>query len=277
MRNETKNAFGGEVIKMIPKIVHYCWFGKGEKSDIIKKCMETWKRNCPDYEFMEWNETNFDVNMCEFTKGAYENKKWAFVSDVARLTALKKYGGFYIDTDVEILAEGALDKYLDYKRVLAFETERRINTGLFFGCQKNDEIIDRFFKCYEGLTFEGGFKQLNTTLNMPVLESEYPTLIWNNQSQLIDGTYFLSMHEYNRIMKHYATNSWLDDKMEFKLGKENAFKRFMRNPKIYKFLGKFGQGAVRKYEFFSYDLLDMGIGYFIKRRFIKSRNKKVKK
>ena len=148
---------------MIPKIVHYCWFGKGEKSDIIKKCMETWKRNCPGYEFMEWNETNFDVNMCEFTKGAYENKKWAFVSDVARLVALKKYGGFYIDTDVEILAEGALDKYLDYKRVLAFETERRINTGLFFGCQKNDEIIDRFFKCYEGLTFEGGFKQLNTT------------------------------------------------------------------------------------------------------------------
>ena len=70
---------------MIPKIVHYCWFGKGEKSDIIKKCMETWKRNCPDYEFMEWNETNFDVNMCEFTKGAYENKKWAFVSDVDAL------------------------------------------------------------------------------------------------------------------------------------------------------------------------------------------------
>ena len=91
---------------MIPKIVHYCWFGKGEKSDIIKKCMETWKRNCHGYEFMEWNETNFDVNMCEFTRGAYENKKWAFVSDVARLVALKKYGGFYIDTDVEILAEG---------------------------------------------------------------------------------------------------------------------------------------------------------------------------
>ena len=262
---------------MIPKIVHYCWFGKGEKSDIIKKCMETWKRNCPGYEFMEWNETNFDVNMCEFTRGAYENKKWAFVSDVARLVALKKYGGFYIDTDVEILTEGALDKYLDYKRVLAFETERRINTGLFFGCQKNDEIIDRFFKCYEGLMFEGGFKQLNTTLNMPVLESEYPTLIWNNRSQLIDGTYFLSMGEYSEIMKHYATNSWLDDKMEFKLGKENAFKRFMRNPKIYKFLGKFGQGVVRKYEFFSYDLLDMGIGYFIKRRFIKNKRKKEKK
>ena len=128
---------------MIPKIVHYCWFGKGEKSDIIKKCMETWKRNCPGYEFMEWNETNFDVNMCEFTRGAYENKKWAFVSDVARLVALKKYGGFYIDTDVEILTEGALDKYLDYKRVLAFETERRIATGLFFGCMSDDELLDK--------------------------------------------------------------------------------------------------------------------------------------
>ena len=74
------------------KIIHYCWFGHGEKSELIKKCMATWKKYCPDYTFFEWNEDNFDIHCCQYVEEAYIAKKWAFVSDYCRFWALKKYG-----------------------------------------------------------------------------------------------------------------------------------------------------------------------------------------
>lgn len=79
----------------IPRIIHYCWFGGNEKPEIVKKCMASWKEKCPDFEIKEWNENNFDINMFPYTKEAYENKKWAFVSDVARLWIIYNYGGIY--------------------------------------------------------------------------------------------------------------------------------------------------------------------------------------
>ena len=88
---------------MIPKIIHYCWFGKNPKNNLILRCIESWKKFCPNYKFVEWNESNFDVNSNLYTKQAYENKKWAFVSDYVRLYALYNYGGIYLDTDCEIL------------------------------------------------------------------------------------------------------------------------------------------------------------------------------
>ncbi len=78
---------------MIPKIIHYCWFGGNKKSDIIEKCIESWKEYCPNYQIIEWNEKNFDVNCNSYVKDAYEAKKWAFVSDYARLYAVYKMGG----------------------------------------------------------------------------------------------------------------------------------------------------------------------------------------
>ena len=87
---------------MIDKVIHYCWFGNNPKSDLINKCIESWKKYCPEYKIIEWNEHNFDINMCEFTKNAYKTKKYAFVSDVARIWAIYNYGGVYLDTDVEL-------------------------------------------------------------------------------------------------------------------------------------------------------------------------------
>ncbi len=78
---------------MIPKIIHYCWFGRNPKPDIVIKCIDSWKKHCPDYEIIEWNEDNFDVNMIPYTKEAYKNKKWAFVSDYARLWVINNRGG----------------------------------------------------------------------------------------------------------------------------------------------------------------------------------------
>jgi mannosyltransferase OCH1-like enzyme len=90
--------------KSIPKILHYCWFGNGEKNKKIQACMKSWKRYCKDYTIMEWNEKTFDLNNAPlYVKEAYEMKKWAFVSDYVRLWALYNYGGVYVDTDVEII------------------------------------------------------------------------------------------------------------------------------------------------------------------------------
>ena len=87
---------------IIPKIIHYCWFGRGKKPDSVEYCVSTWKRFLPDYRIVEWNEDNFPIaDACDYVKEAYKSKKWAFVADYVRLVALYEYGGFYFDTDVE--------------------------------------------------------------------------------------------------------------------------------------------------------------------------------
>ena len=88
---------------MIPKKIHYCWFGGAPKSKLAKKCIKSWKRKCPDYEIIEWNESNYDVTKIPFMKEAYDAKKWGFVPDYARLDIIYNNGGIYLDTDVEIV------------------------------------------------------------------------------------------------------------------------------------------------------------------------------
>lgn len=88
---------------MIPKVIHYCWFGRGQMPKLALKCIESWKKYCPDYEIKEWNEDNFDVNAIPYTREAYEARKFAFVSDYARFWILYRYGGLYFDTDVEVI------------------------------------------------------------------------------------------------------------------------------------------------------------------------------
>ena len=88
---------------MIPKVIHYCWFGRNPLPPLAIKCIESWKKYLPDYEIKEWNEDNFDVNIITYTKEAYAAKKYAFVSDYARFWILYKYGGLYFDTDVEVI------------------------------------------------------------------------------------------------------------------------------------------------------------------------------
>ena len=87
---------------MIPKIIHYCWFGRGEKPELAKKCIARWKKFCPDFEIREWNEDNCDYLAMPFMAEAYAAKKYAFVSDVMRLIVLEQHGGVYFDTDVEV-------------------------------------------------------------------------------------------------------------------------------------------------------------------------------
>ena len=97
----------------IPKIIHYCWFGGGPISAESQKCMESWKKYCPDYKIIEWNEQNFEISQNRYAQQAYEAKKYAFVSDYVRLAVLYRYGGIYLDTDVELVRP--LDELLEHK------------------------------------------------------------------------------------------------------------------------------------------------------------------
>lgn len=135
---------------MIPRVIHYCWFGKGEKPLIVRKCIQSWKEVLPDYEIVEWNEDNFDVTKSAYVKEAYDMKKYAFVSDVARLEALYQYGGFYMDTDVEVLK--SFEPLLRYECILGFEEANYIATS-FMGAKKGNLLIKEFLSLYEGMCF----------------------------------------------------------------------------------------------------------------------------
>lgn len=114
----------------IPKIIHYCWFGGKPLPEKYQKYIESWKTYLPEYEIKEWNESNFNVDICQYTKEAYEAKKWAFVSDYARFKILYEYGGLYFDTDVEII--GSLEHIIEKGSFLAIEKigGSSVNTGM---------------------------------------------------------------------------------------------------------------------------------------------------
>lgn len=136
---------------MIPKKIHYVWLGKGEKNDRIKHCIESWKKYLPDYEIVEWNEDNFDIEYNDFTKKAYENKKWAFVSDVVRLYALYKEGGIYMDTDVEVYKP--LDEFLNEEGFSGFECKHYPVTATL-GAVKGNPVIKLMLDYYNAIDFK---------------------------------------------------------------------------------------------------------------------------
>lgn len=135
---------------MIPRIIHYCWFGNNPLPEDTKQYIETWKNKCPDFEIKQWNETNFDINKYKYVQEAYENKKYAFVSDVARLCALYNEGGIYMDTDVELIK--SLDEFLKYDGVLGFESDSELGTGLIASCKENP-LVKEWLNKYENIHF----------------------------------------------------------------------------------------------------------------------------
>lgn len=116
---------------MIPKKIHYCWFGGKELPALAEKCIASWKKLCPDYEIIRWDERNFDLQQNDYVRWCYANQKWAFLSDYARLAIVAEQGGVYLDTDVELV--GNLDAFLQYPAFYSFENEKAVATGLGFG------------------------------------------------------------------------------------------------------------------------------------------------
>lgn len=178
---------------MIPKKIHYCWFGHNPKPKMAEKCIKSWKKFCKDYEIIEWNEDNFDISACPlYVRQAYEAKKWAFVTDYARLKILYENGGIYFDTDVEIIKN--IDELLEHDCFMGIERPQignpnNINTGLGLGCVSEFTLIKEIMDDYNDRSFinEDGSHNITTctVLNTEVLKKH--GYINENKFQMVAG------------------------------------------------------------------------------------------
>ncbi len=193
---------------MIPKIIHYCWFGGKEKPAEVLKYIETWKQILPEYKIMEWNESNFSVDYCKYTREAYDNKKYAFVADVARLYSLYEYGGIYFDTDIEVLKP--FNNYLDAPMVVSFESESLLMTG-FFASEEHNEVIRKLLKEYNGRRFINADGTMNTVANTVYLTQllrDDCGLVPDGTEQTLDNG--IKVYAYKTFGAFDADNSYFD-------------------------------------------------------------------
>jgi hypothetical protein len=209
---------------MIPKIIHYCWFGRGEKPALALKCIASWKKFCPDYEIKEWNEDNFDVNSNQYVKEAYEARKFAFVTDYVRLYAIYTDGGVYMDTDVEVLK--SYDDFLHQRAFSGFETNGNVPTGMM-AAEKGSRWAKDLLGEYNDRNFvkpDGSFDMTtNTTAITNYMLSK--GLVLNNTYQEFEGLCAMYPAEYfcpkdhrtgkikctkKTVCIHHFAGSWLN-------------------------------------------------------------------
>ncbi len=209
---------------MIPKIIHYCWFGRNPMPELAEKCIKSWKKYCPDFEIIQWNEDNFDISACPlYVRQAYEHKKWAFVTDYVRLKVVYDQGGVYLDTDVELRKK--LDPLLKWKAYFGFGEQGKVGTGLGFGAEKGAPILEELMADYEGVPFvleDGSFDRTTCpNRNTPVFKRH--GLRTDNTYQELPGSIAVLPMEYlcpidydtgikkltpNTISIHWFSGSW---------------------------------------------------------------------
>lgn len=137
---------------MIPKTIHYCWFGEKPKPEEAEKCIASWSKHCPSYRIVEWNDRNFSLDDCpQYVKDARKANKFAFVTDYVRLKVLHTHGGFYMDTDVELLKP--LDSFLAECGVIGFENNAFVNSGQMLAAEAGHPVLAEMMACYENIEF----------------------------------------------------------------------------------------------------------------------------
>ena len=170
---------------MIPKIIHYCWFGGNPLPDLVLACIESWKANCPEYSIMRWDENSFDVNSEPFVSQAYQRGDWAFVSDYVRLHALSMYGGIYLDTDIEL--HQSLDPLLKDDCFTGFEVRDTVAAGII-GSIKGHQVIRQLFAYYQGRNYiENGVRIVETSPILLTNVLKKYGLKLNGKNQLVCG------------------------------------------------------------------------------------------
>lgn len=220
---------------MIPKIIHYCWFGRGEKPELAKKCIASWRKSCPDFEIREWNEGNCDYLSIPFMAEAYAAKKYAFVSDVMRLIVLEQYGGVYFDTDVEVLRD--ISPLLDDEGFIGFENDQFVNSGQVMAAKAHHPVIRAMIEEYKKLHFANA-DGTATPVGCPRLNTDVMErfgLIRNGREQVVAGIHVYPADYFNPVDSttgkltktvntysiHWYSMSWLPKKTQIraKLGR----------------------------------------------------------
>ena len=238
---------------MIPKIIHYCWFGNGPKDSKSLECMSTWKKLLPDYQIKEWSEKDLDKIDNPYVKEAYQSKKWAFVSDYFRLYALYLEGGIYFDTDVEV--KKSLDEFLNLDFFIGSEKhgkDKHLGTAVI-GAKKNSPIIQKLLSVYEDIHFiknDGSFDMTPNTVRLikPLKEMGFKEVytetspICLNEQNIIYPINYFSKESTNSYTVHHFVASWTDavitkNEWHFSLfGKKIAVYRFkIQKPKEFKY------------------------------------------
>lgn len=252
---------------MIPKIIHYCWFGGNPLPELAIKCIDSWRIFCPDYEIKEWNESNFDINIIDYVKEAYDAKKYAFVADYARFFVLYQYGGIYFDTDIEVIRN--IDDILDNKCFFGFGPQNL--TLPVFGSEAHQPFYEDVLLDYSNRHFikEDGSYDLTTIERMAqrLLIVKYG-LILNGKAQLLETGIYIYPKEYffstdyltgittlneDLYVIHHCDGSWLDDESKLCL-------QYQR--KAIKYLGRSIGSNVG---FFLYFIKTKGVSYTIKK------------
>lgn len=212
-------------LEKIPKVIHYCWFGGGELPEQDKKCIESWKKYCPDYKIIRWDESNYDICKNKYMREAYEHKMWGFVPDYARLDIIYQNGGIYLDTDVELVRN--MDELLVNDAFMGMQTDFMVNPGLGFGAQKGSKVIqDCMQTIYGNRSFIKGDGDIDTVAS-PHMMTDYLInhgWIQNQEKQVVENliiypsNFFCPMDVLTGELKvtpetysiHHFHASWVD-------------------------------------------------------------------
>ncbi|MEK1965325.1 glycosyltransferase family 32 protein [Latilactobacillus sakei] len=215
---------------MIPKKIHYVWVGGREKPADIERCMKTWRTNLKGYEIIEWNEENFDMNMNEYIKVAYEQKKWAYVSDYIRAYVIYNEGGIYLDTDVLVLDN--LDQFLDNRAFVGFENPQYPFTAAF-GAEPKHPFVKDMLDFFEGESFtfdrENQMKNVNTKTVSDILIDKYHCQLGNKEQILDEGIHvypsgILCNPSGDSSTIHVFTGTWMEGQKPLKRKLNKWFK-----------------------------------------------------
>ena len=221
------------MLDMIPKIIHYCWFGGNPLPKDAQKCIASWRKHLPDYEIKEWNESNFDINCCPYVKEAYEAKKYAFVSDYARFYVMYYYGGVYFDTDVEVIRNMddiiAKGNFMGFEKSLP-ESPVGVNPGLGMAVEPKLSVLKELLNLYDSKTSftygEGTIVYYTTEVlkkhglvNEDCIQQVAGLTIYTDDYLCpMDSTTGLMHLTENTVSIHHYSCLWMDQKsMSFRL------------------------------------------------------------